>query len=585
MKPSLIRYFIFPAFILLFVIQEGCRKTGSFLDQKVGASLNEDIVFSDSAYTMDNLADIYEGLYFWYNTNTPNSSNGPWDEMTDEAETRWPGGHNIPNQVFEGTFGTEFYNYIQSDWTHFYTRIRQCNIFLQNVDRSPLSGVLKERTKAEARFLRAYHYFLLMEGFGGVPIVGDTVYGLASLNVQVRSSWEDCVNYVVSELDDIAPQLPVRYSGLDYGRITRGACLALKSRLLLFAASPLYNGGSPAEDGNLKPLTGYPTYDASRWQKALKAAQDVVSLGAYHLETDNDTKPGYGFYHMFLQRVSDEIILARMQGPNKDIEQHEQPKSRGGDYRRYPTQELVDAFPMKNGRAIGDNASGYDQDNPYDNRDPRFYYTVVYNGASLMNKTSNQMEPVWTYKGAPQDGLQPVTSNTATNTGYYVRKMMDDQVTANGTARTDRCAPILFRYAEVLLNLAEAANETGNTDLALQQLIALRKRAGIDPGGDNRYGLPAAPSKDEARELIRNERFIELAFEMQRFWDLKRWKAGDWLDGQMMHGMQVTKNDDGSFSYKRIETRHRYFGNLIYYFPIPLDEVSVNPALLQNPGW
>lgn len=571
--------------VLVIFSSWSCKKGGSFLDQKVTTALNEQTVFADSARTMDYLADIYEGLFYWYNSASPNSANGPWDEMSDEASTRWPGGQNIPNQVFDGAFGDPFYTNMKNSWTHFYSRIRQCNIFLKDVGEAPLSSALKERTKAEARFLRAYHYFLMMEAWGGIPLVGDTVYSLSASNVNVRSSWEDCVNYVVAELDTIAPELPVAYSGLDYGRITRGACLALKSRMLLFAASPLYNGGSPVEDPVIRPLTGYPTYDAGRWQKALDAAEDVVKLGVYSLETDNQTKPGYGFYHLFLERVSQEIILARMEGPNNEVESDEQPPSRGGQFRRYPTQELVDAFPMKNGLPIDDPASGYDAQHPYDNRDPRFYYSIVYNGAPLFNKTTNQMEPVWTYKGAPQDGLKAVSANTGTNTGYYVRKMMDDLVTANGTAKTDRCQPVLFRYAGVLLNLAEAANETGNTSLALDQLIALRKRAGIEPGADNRYGIPSDPSQDEARELIRNERFIELAFEMQRFWDLRRWKAGDWLDGQMMHGMQIAKESDGSFTYKRIETRHRYFKDNIYYFAIPPDEIAVNRGLIQNAGW
>ena len=584
MKKSL---FIIQALLVTVVVlsQWSCKKGSSFLDQKVSAALNEKTVFADSARTMDYLADIYEGLYYWYNTATPNGANGPWSEVTDECETKWPGGHNIPNQVFDGTFGDPFYNNMKSSWTHLYSRIRQCNIFMKDVKTSPLSPALQKRTIAEARFLRAYHYFLLMEAWGGVPLVGDTVYSLSASSVNVRASWADCVDYVVSELDAIAPDLPLTYTGLDYGRITRGACLALKSRMLLFAASPLYNGGSPVEDPAIRPLTGYDTYDASRWQEALEAAQAVVNLGVYSLVTDNQTKPGYGFYSLFLQRVSKEIILARMEPPNKDVETNEQPPSRKGSFLRYPTQELVDAFPMANGLSIDDPASGYDPENPYVNRDPRFYYTVVYNGAPMLNSTNNKMEPVWTYKGAPQDGLKAVSANTGTNTGYYVCKMMDDLVTANGTAKTDRCHPVLFRYAGILLNLAEAANETGNTSLAMEQLIALRKRAGIEPGADNLYGLPANPSQDEARQLIRNARFVELAFEMQRFWDLRRWKDGARLDGQKMHGMQITKNADGSFSYKRIETRHRYFKDNIYYFAIPPDEISVNPGLIQNAGW
>src|SRR5699024_2910051 len=177
---------------------------------------------------------------------------------------------------------------------------------LKDVGQSPLSAALKKRTKAEARFLRAYFYSLLMEGWGGVPLVGDSIYDLNAQAQAVRATYADCVDYVVSELDAIAPQLPLTYSGLNYGRITRGACLALKARVLLFAASPLFNGGSIATDEKLEALTGYPTHDPGRWQKALKAAQAVVDLGVYHLEVDNTTQPGYGFYSVFLKRVNQE---------------------------------------------------------------------------------------------------------------------------------------------------------------------------------------------------------------------------------------------------------------------------------------
>ena len=569
----------------IVVIQPGCRKAGSFLDQKVSTALNEQNVFADSARTMDYLAGVYEGLYYWVNTGSPNGQNGPWNEMTDVASTRWPGGHNIPNQVFTGTFGQPFYDHIDAMWEHFFTRIRQCNLFLKNVrtDHTPFSARLTQRTRAEARFLRAYHYFLLMKGWGGVPIVGDTVYSLSAEAHAGRQSYAKCVDYVVAELDDIAADLPLSYNGLDYGRVTRGACLALKAKLLLFAASPLYNGGSTATDPAVIPLTAYPDYDADRWAKAQQAAEDVIDLGIYQLNTDNETKPGYGFYDVFLQRVNTEYILGEMEGPNRTAESNSLPRSRGGQYRRYPTQELVDAFPMANGLPIDNQGSGYDPMNPYNNRDPRLGYTVIYNGALYFDAKKHSMEPVWTYKGASPDGLKDVTANTGTNTGYYTRKMCDVLVNGSSGAQTNRCLPVI-RYAEILLDLAEAANEIGHTGQAMQQLIALRKRAGIVPGANGRYGLPAQPSKAEARALIHNERMIELAFEGHRFWDLRRWKAGDLLDGKYMHGMEITQAQ-GQFAYKRIETRTRYFQPLLYYFPIPRNEVAIDTALLQNPGW
>lgn len=582
-----ISYIIITGVIVLsFVFQFGCQKASDFLDKKVSSSLNEKTVFSDSARTMDFLAGVYQGLYIW--RISKNDATGPknvLDAVTDESVQRYPSAGMFENQVITGSFGGTFTGFLNNSWSYLYTHIRLANIFLKDVDNSPLSASLKKRTKAEVRFLRAYFYSCLMEGWGGVPIVGDTVYDLHAHAQAVRSSYSDCVKYVVSELDDVASQLPLSYSGLNYGRITKGACLALKSRVLLFAASPLYNGGSMATDEKLKALTGYPTHDPNRWQKALKAAQAVVNLGEYHLEVDNTTKPGYGFYRVFLQRVNSEYILAYMMGPNVVLEQYNLPKSRGywNSYHRCPTQELVDAFPMKNGLPISDPNSGYNPDSPYVNRDPRFYYTIIYNGSLYYNRHGHELKPVWTYKGA-QDGIVPLSSGGGTHTGYYFRKMMSRLIPYKGGGETDRCLPVI-RYTEILLNLAEAANETGNTSLAMQQLISLRKRAGIEPGPDGRYGLPASPTQDEARKLIHNARFIGLAFEGKRFWDLRRWKDFSLIQNKYTHGMLITK-EGNDFTYERIELRkHVGFTDKLYLFPFPQDEVAIDRGILQNPGW
>lgn len=573
------------AFILTF--QYSCQKAGDFLDKKVSTSLDEKTVFSDSARTMDFLSGIYNALITWHGQQyTSDDPERTLTAVTDESNGRYPSGGMMENQIISGSYGGAFSGWYIGSWSRLYAHIRAANIYLKNVDLSPLSVSLKNRTKAEARFLRAYYYSLLMEGWGGVPLVGDTIYDLNSHAKAVRSSYADCVDYVVSELDAIAPQLPTTYSGLDYGRITKGACLALKARVLLFAASPLFNGGSIATDEKLKAMTGYPTADPNRWKKALDAAQAVVNLGVYHLEVDNTTQPGYGFYQLFLQRVNPEYILAYMMGPNQYLEQYNLPPSRGywASYNRFPTQEMVDAFPMNNGLPVTDPGSGYDPKHPYTNRDPRFYYSIIYNGALYYDKHGRKENPVWTYVGAGQDAIVPLSSGGATHTGYYWRKMMDAQINYNSGGKTDRCIP-LIRYAGILLDLAEAANETGNTALAMEQLKAIRERAGIEPGPDGQYGLPANPDKDEARKLIHRERFIELAFEGKRFWDLKRWKAFSLIKDQYMHGMEITKDGD-DFIYNRIQLRkHAGFQDKLYLLPFPQDEIAIDRGILQNPGW
>ncbi|MBB2151679.1 RagB/SusD family nutrient uptake outer membrane protein [Pedobacter gandavensis] len=569
---------------LILGVTTGCKKANSFLDSQSTNDLDEVTVFADSARTSAFLLGIYGRIGFESDPVEVNQLGAPFTAATDEAESRWPGGQNVPIQMFQGSFGTGFINANNQNWTFLYTGIRMVNIYLKNVDNAPLSANLKAKSKMEARFLRAYFYHFLLKFYGGVQLVGDDVKGLSDENVNPRASFEATVNYIVSELDAVAAQLPLKNQGLDYGRVTKGAALALKARVLLSAASPLFNGGSFATDASVIPLTAYPTADASRWQKAMEASKAVMDLNQYQLVEDNITRPGNGFYKMFLDRVNSEAIFQRMLGNNKLFESNWLPPTRGGTFLIYPSQQLVDAFPMKNGKLKGDPGSGFDAANPYANRDPRLDYTVIYNGAMYFDGRVNAMAPVFTYVGAAQDGIQAATANTATNTGYYCRKMCDELIYGNSNANAQRCQP-LIRYAEVLLNYAEAANESGQTNTALDQLIALRKRAGILAGADFRYGIPSTMSQIDARSLIQNERFIELAFEEQRYFDLRRWRLGADYDGKFLKGMRVTKTGN-NYTYAEINVRTaRYFKVNSYLFPIPVAEISINREMKQNPGW
>ena len=547
--------------------------------------MDEAVVFADSARTSAFLVGVYSRLNFLSDYREVNALGAPFAAATDEAETRWPGGHNVPNQMFLGTFGTNFIKANNLNWSYLYTGIRMANIYLKNVDDSPLSANKKARSKAEARFLKAYFYHILLKMYGGVQLLGDDVLSLETPNDKPRSTFAECTDYIVSELDAIAPQLPLSYQGLEYGRITKGACLALKARVLLYAASPLHNGVSISTDATVTPLIAYPTADANRWQKAFDAAKAVITLNQYELVEDNTIRPGNGFYKMFLTRVNNEAILQRMNGNNKAYESAFMPPSRSGSFLVYPSQQLVDAFPMKNGKLKGEAGSGYTPTNPYANRDPRLDYTVIYNGSMYFDTRVNAMAPVYTYVGASLDGIKAATANTGTNTGYYCRKMCDELIPASSTANTQRCQP-LIRYAEVLLNYAEAANEIGQTSIALDQLVLLRKRAGIDAGVNNRYGIPLTMLKDDARNLIRNERFIELAFEEHRYFDVRRWKLADDYDGKYLNGMSITRVAANVYTYAVINVRSlRYFKTNSYFFPIPTAEIRINRAMLQNPGW
>ncbi len=556
-------------FLIGLLIITSCKK-GDFLDQTVTNTLNEESVFTDSARTMDALVGIYADIGNWAAHNRFSTSG--LAAASDEAEASLQGGSQEFIKWATGSISA--INSNNDVWPVCYSNIRRVNVFLKNISRSPLSAPLQIRVSAEARFLRAWYYFQLVKHFGGVILVGDNIYNPDNAIPGKRNTYDECVNYITSECDAMANVLPLDHLSQDYGRITKGACLALKARMLLYAASPLFNGGGIAIESELKAVTGYPAADNQRWLKAAQASEAVQNLNAYQLFEDNTTAPGYGFYRVFTLRKNSEYILARMQPLNKDLETFYDPTSRSGSANAFPYQELVDDFGMRNGKPITDPTSGYNATNPYVNRDPRLAYSVVFNGGLRLDRNTGTRTPVYTYTGSPDGG---------TKTGYYVLKMLDaTSINASGFPSTQRCFP-LMRYAEVLLNRAEALNEfQGPTQVVYDLVSLIRKRAGLVP-----FALPAGLTQDQMRQRIRNERRIELAYEEHRFWDVRRWKIADQTDNRIMNGVQVTRNPNGSFTYLVVPVRQHTFRPGMYLFPIPQSEInkSADGSLLQNPGW
>lgn len=571
-------------FIVSFmsIVTAGCSKSG-FLDQTATTSLNEKTTFSDSANAMAFLNNIYTSLGF---ASDPKRFDGGTyaaglDASSDEAE-----GPNASstNGFIEFATGTVNPTIVPDDaWKIAYKNIRAVNQFLKHLDKIPFSAELKQQTKAEARFMRAWYYFILVEHYGGIPIVGDSIYTSSDQLPQNRNAFGTCINYIISECEAAAEKLPVTQSGSNYGRASKGACLALKSRALLYAASPLFNNGGMAHGiSGLDTIVAYPDSDPHRWKLAADAAADVIALNAYSLYVDSTSKPnapGYGFQQVFLKRYNTEYILARMMDGNKFLEALWDVPSRGGSGGPYPYQEMVDAFPMNNGLQITDPNSGYDPNNPYKNRDPRLDYTIIHDSTLRITYGANQPSPVklyWNTKVSPAVAASGDAVHKGTATGYYIYKMMDPSVLNNGINGTERCLP-LIRYAEILLNYAEAQNEYGGPDDQVYQAVeAIRNRAGLRP-----YTLPAGLSKEAMRQVIRNERRIELAFEGHRFFDVRRWMIADSTENQQMHGMEVQRGN--TVVYKTFTVRKHNFRKAMYLWPIPLSEIAKLPEMLQNP--
>lgn len=481
-------------------------------------------------------------------------------------------------------------------WANSYYGIRKANIFLQNIGNVPIRETtdsaadrLKQQYwRAEARFIRCFMYWELLKRYGGVPLVGDKIFTLDD-DLQIpRNSFEACVNYIVSECNIVKDSLRKEtLADGDWGRIPRGAAIALKCRVQLYAASPLFNGGGVETDPVKKALTGYPTADANRWLAVIAAAEEFKTLPYYGLfATANGTFSAYA--NLFITKKNIDIILAKQGANTTALENAQAPVGYAGTATSQgftsPTQNFVDAFPMLNGQqpfnADGsiNTASGYSETAPYTNRDPRLTASVFYNEGALKWLGRS----VETFEG----GLdKPNTAATAiqTKTGYYLRKFLGNFQTGNTYSNQSHNFPI-FRYAEILLSYAEALNEVGRVEEAVTQIGLIRKRAGITAGSNSRYGINVGIGQDDMRVLIHNERRIELSFEEHRFWDIRRWKTASTELTGPVYGMKITKSGT-TYTYTKEQVSTLLFDNKLYHMPIPYDETVKNRALIQNEGW
>lgn len=578
--------------VLLFLaILSSCQD--DFLDQTVTTDLDEKAVFSDSSYTTAFLTDIYIGIGFSSYPGRFNS--GGLQTATDEATPRILNTTTTDLQFITGTVNPIIID--NEAWDKPYENIRKVNQFLKHLPDTPLKDEWKVAYAAEARFLRAWYYAILLEHFGGVPLIGDNTYSPNDAIPSKRNTYEECVNYIVAECEAAAKDLTVKPRGRNFGRAGAGACMALKARVLLHAASALHNGSDFAAGHPAEELLGYPTADKERWKKAADAAKDLIDLGEYQLyvsdglaeesgQLNGVPEPGFGFYGQFIPSdyttygAFDGIILMKMEDKGQDRERLFQPPSRGGSGNGgFPYQEMVDAFGMSNGKPIAHPDSGYDPENPYTNRDPRFYYSIIYDQAPLsQGGFGASFSPVniylGTYQGIPttQDAVR-----AGTPTGYYINKMLNRFITANSFIAGPQSRP-LMRYAEVLLNFAEAMNEyAGPTTEVYEAVELVRERAGLSP-----YQLEPGLSQEEMRVAIRQERRVELAFEGFRFWDVRRWMIAEDTQDQVMHGMEIRRNGADK-TLKEFEVRKHEFRKAMYFWPIPQSEVGKSSDMIQNP--
>lgn len=482
-----------------------------------------------------------------------------------------------------------------NQWDVNYQYIRSANLGLENLDMLPEKYVaLRDQLKGELIFIRAYAHFELIKRYGGIPIITRTLTLDDELNLP-RNTFKECVDFITSQCDEALPYLlsPDAASGGQNGRISKGAALALKSRMLLYAASDLYNG--PAYAGANSGLIGYGSYDKARWETAAKAAADVIDLGYYELykpsaitDATNDatvrTNGEKNYADLFYTLAGNkELILIRTSPQGNGVEKKNFPVGyTNGQGTTNPSQQMVDAYGMLNGKSITDATSGYSAINPYNNRDPRFNVSIFHNGETWSGRA------VETFT----DGLDnKITATNATKTGYYLQKFMKSGIVISGSeTKTNHCFPII-RYAEILLNYAEAMNEAygpdvdpkgyGKTARAAVEEVRARVLRPKDAA------LASVPTGDVAamRTAIRNERRVELAFEDHRHIDVRRWKIAPETIGKNLNGIKISKTGT-DFTYEPVENvAVRIFETKMYLYPIPKSEMNKNKALIQNPLW
>lgn len=470
-------------------------------------------------------------------------------------------------------------------WTYYYQGIRQATLFLEtadqiNMERYKLDPQNQadyemrmaniERWKYEARFLRAYFYSELVKRYGGVPLANELMDMDTDYRNIPRNTLQECIDFIVDECGQVAPHLPAVYQASDMGRVTRGAALALKSRVLLYAASELFNNPVWAQGYERKDLISLSGTDRqTRWENAAKAAGEVL-WGADVAEA------GYklsGNYQSLFRSFSDnEIVLVRRNGYDNSFEKSNYPigadQATGGTA---PSGNLVDAYETTGGRTFTWKDPSMAA-RPYENRDPRFAATIMPNNSTFQGR------PVECWEG----GADGPDKNNASRTGYYLLKYVDPELKLlQGQSAIHSW--IIIRLGEIYLNYAEAMNEAYGPDAKGIYGKSAREAVNEVRG---RVGMPdvVADSKEEMREKIRHERRVELAFEDHRFWDVRRWMtAPDDLNAPLK-GVKVTRLSYNSFEYQSVEVESRNFKRSMYFYPIPQNELNIT-GWPQNPLW
>ena len=554
--------------------------------------------------------DYADGLLGNAYTRLPNVSYSFNDVATDDAVS------NDATDSYRKMTGVDSWtssNNPVETWRNCRAAIQYINLFLANVDKvnwnsdEVVRAMYEQRYIGEAKGLRAIFMYYLLRAHGG--FANGTLLGVPNIleptdvssdfnSLEVRASYADCMKQLIADAEEAVRVLPVDYKDTDNetmtvnclgksytvtkatynrvlgtnfaGRLSGRIARAVLAQATLMAASPAFASGSGV------------TYE-----QAAQYAKAVLDLNGGISGIDTNGLEWYADPNMndlTAAQCPKEVLWRTEKSENNDLETKYYPPSIYGQGRINPTQNLVDAFPAANGYPITDAKSEYDPANPYANRDPRLAKYIIYNGQTA--GSGNAVINTQADNATNLDGLNKDVSKS-TRTGYYMKKLLRQDInldpTVNGKAYHYTAR---IRYTELYLDYAEAANEAygpkGGTGYSAYDVIkAIRERAGLGEFGEDPYLEECAQTKEKMRELIRNERRIELCFEGFRFWDLRRWKANLTEEAK---GMSIT-NEEAGKKYTPISVETRNFKENAFYGPVPHDQILNFPSLVQNAGW
>lgn len=572
-----------------------------FLDKQPQDQFSETAVWSDPALIQTFINNTYRGLGHGFN-------NVMFSTYSDESMAVWGPVVNVTKGLINASDINDW-AYDRAGyfvWDNVYKNIRATNLFFSKIDGATmLDAATKNMYMGEEHFVRAYLYHNLVSVYGGVPLVTQA-YGLGEEYSMPRNTYEECIKFIADECDKAAALLPLTQSAANAGRATKGAALALKARTLLYAASDLYANPTWAAGYANPELIGYKGGDrAARWRAAKAAAKAVMDLNLYSLNAPNPAtlaEASKNRADMFVSKQSPEDIHVRFFLAKLDNDGAWPGRSNGPNgYHNWggntPLGQLADDYEMKDGTKFSWSNPAHAAD-PYVGRDSRFYSDILYEGAPWRQRPADVIDK--DPKGIIQTGYwekwNPTTSKVevvagldtrkgpiedwnGTYSGYYLKKFMDPAVDAQ-FFRSE--VPWRFiRYTEILLNYAEACINLGEEAEAKKYLNMIRKRAAMPDITETGAAL---------MKRYQNERRIEMAYEEQRFFDVRRWMIASQVYSNA-RGVEPTyklnpdKTTAAKPTYKIIEVQERKWVDRNYFLPIKLDEMNKNSKLIQNPGY